>query len=84
MGSTTPSQRLVKSTIGNHVVGGILIDNGSSLDILYRHTFGKIDSLEPSYTQLYGFIWDSIMPSGMISMLLTIGQHPRMKTVNPK
>ena len=30
---------VIKATIGNHVVGRILIDNGSSVDILYGDTF---------------------------------------------
>ena len=32
---------VIKATIGNHVVGKIIIDNGSSVDILYGDTFEK-------------------------------------------
>lgn len=50
---------VVKATIGNYVIGRILIDNGSSDDILYGHTFGNMDlkiaPLTPSSTQLYSF-----------------------------
>lgn len=56
---------LVKATIENHVDETILIDNESSVDILYRYTFRKmdlkIDSLAPSLTQLYSFIKDFVM-----------------------
>lgn len=70
--------------IANHRTKRILIDNGSSVDILYLSTFehmgiGK-DKLRPTTTPLVGFIKDKLYPAGVIMLLVTTGVSPRQVT----
>lgn len=59
----------------------VLIDNGSSADILYLPVFKQMkileDRLQPIETPLIGFTGDKIFPLGSIALLVTawIGAH---------
>ena len=83
---------VVKAMMANNSVYKILVDNGSSVDILYYQVFksmGLKDSdLRPSPSQIYGFIGDFVIPIGVITLLLTLGDYPRksyvMSTINPR
>ena len=54
----------------------ILMDNGSSVDILYYQTFWrmglKINDLKPSPNLVYGFIGDFVTPMETISLPMTL------------
>lgn len=80
-------QIVVKATIINHVAGRIFVDNGSSIDILYGEMFGKMalkaDLLTPSPAQMYSLTGDVVMPNGIISLPLTISEHPKTKVIQP-
>ena len=72
---------VIKAMMANNNVYRILVDNRSSVDILYYQAFqrmGTKDSdLRPSPNPIYGFIGDSVVPAGVITLPLTVGEYPR-------
>lgn len=56
--------------IGAHWVNKILVDNGSSLNILFKSTFDKkklsYEDLEPCIHPIYSFIGEGTNPLGVI------------------
>ncbi|GAV66043.1 hypothetical protein CFOL_v3_09554, partial [Cephalotus follicularis] len=58
----------------------ILIDSGSSTDILYKHAFDELripaDQLKPVKTPLVGFAGENIHPLGSINLSVVAGVTP--------
>ncbi|XP_024027358.1 uncharacterized protein LOC112093363 [Morus notabilis] len=75
---------VVEAMIGNHTVCRILVDNGSSVDLLYSDCLEKMGIhkgwLERTSRPLYGFTGDSVIPQGTIRLLITAGEKPRQAT----
>ena len=71
--------------IANNNVHRILVDNGSSVDILYFQEFErmrlKVSDLKSSSNPIYDFTGDSVVPLGVISLLMTLGEYPRQSCV---
>ena len=71
--------------MANNKVHKILVDNGSSVDILYYQAFQKmglkVSNIKPSSNPVYGFTGDSITPVGVISLPMTMGDYPRQSYV---
>ena len=63
----------------------ILVDNGSSVDILDYQAFQKMSlknsDLKPSPNLVYGFTGDSVTPMGVITLPMTVGEYPRQSCV---
>ncbi|KAJ3698911.1 hypothetical protein LUZ61_002616 [Rhynchospora tenuis] len=61
--------------------GRILIDTGSSTDVIYYETLKKLylqdQPLKPMATPLTGFTGDQLMPMGIIDLPVTFGESPR-------
>ena len=72
---------VIKAMIANNNVHRILVDNGSSVDILYYKAFErmrlKVNGLKPSSNPIYIFIGDFVIPLGVISLPMTLGEYPR-------
>lgn len=62
----------------------ILIDNGSSVNILAYTTFQKMGLLDkellPTNNELYGFTGNPVQITGRIKLPLTLGEDPIMAT----
>ena len=71
--------------MANNKVHSILVDNGSSMDILYYQAFQKmglkVSDLKPSPNPVYEFIGDSVTPMGVISLPMTVGDYPKQSCV---
>ena len=65
----------------NNNVHRILVDNKSSIDILYYQTFQKMglknNDLMPSPNPIYGFTGDFVTPMGVITLPMTVVEYPR-------
>ncbi|GAV73746.1 LOW QUALITY PROTEIN: hypothetical protein CFOL_v3_17229, partial [Cephalotus follicularis] len=63
----------------------ILIDNGSSANILYKHAFDQLripaDQLKPVKTPLVSFAGETIHPLGSINLSVVAGTAPRQTQV---
>ena len=71
--------------MANNKVHMILVDNGSSVDILYYQDFQKmglkVSYLKPFPNLIYGFTRDSVTPMGVISLPMTVGDYPKQSCV---
>ncbi|XP_064995317.1 uncharacterized protein LOC135631507 [Musa acuminata AAA Group] len=76
---------VVSARIANAHVRRIMVDTGSSADILYYDAFQKLglsrDNMKPISSALTGFTGDSISPLGVVTLPLTVGNLPRSKTI---
>ncbi|XP_043700189.1 uncharacterized protein LOC122650889 [Telopea speciosissima] len=76
---------VIKMVIANCMVGRILVDNGSSADILYYDAFEKMllksEILKRVESPLYGFNGAPIRIEGSIELLVTVGTEPKLSTV---
>ncbi|XP_064940575.1 uncharacterized protein LOC135594081 [Musa acuminata AAA Group] len=76
---------VIMARIANAQVRRIMIDTGSSADVLYLDAFWKLglikESLKPICSVLMRFTGDSVSPSGTVTLPLTLGASPRTKTV---
>jgi hypothetical protein len=76
---------VVTLLIGNFNIHRVLVDNGSSADILFLPAFKKMEieqkRVVPAPTPLVGFTGEKVLPVGTISLPLTAGSAPREKTV---
>ncbi|RWV91820.1 hypothetical protein GW17_00045853, partial [Ensete ventricosum] len=63
----------------------IMIDTGSSTDILYLDAFHKLRmtnrDLVAMTSTLTGFIDDAIIPVGIVTLPVTFNDEPRTKTL---
>ena len=72
---------VIKAMIAKNNIHRILVDNGSSMDILYFKAFErmglKVNDFNLSPNPVYGFTGDSVVPLGVISLPMTLGEYPR-------
>ncbi|XP_077224038.1 uncharacterized protein LOC143857491 [Tasmannia lanceolata] len=66
--------------LANWEVKKILMDNGSSADILYYHAFQKMmigdDRLKPVNSDLFGFFGEVVKVEGQIELPVLVGEPP--------
>ena len=75
---------VVRAVMANKTVHRVLVDNGSSADIIFASAFDKIgigrEKLEPVNTHLRGFSGEKVLPLGSIQLVLTLGEPPCQAT----
>ena len=71
---------VVRAIVANTTVHRVLIDNGSSADIIFASAFDKMgigrEKLDPVSTHLRGFSGEKVLPLGSIQLVLTLGEPP--------
>ena len=72
---------VIKAMMANNNMHRILVENGSSVDILYYQAFQKMglknNDLRPCSSPIYGFTGDSVIPVGVITLPMTMEEYPR-------
>ena len=75
---------VIKAIVANKTNHRVLVDNGSSVDIIFASVFDKIgigrEKLEPVNACLRGFSGERILPLGSIQLMLTLGDPPCQAT----
>uniref|UniRef100_A0A2N9HJY0 RNA-directed DNA polymerase n=1 Tax=Fagus sylvatica TaxID=28930 RepID=A0A2N9HJY0_FAGSY len=75
---------VVTLEIAGYSTRRVLIDNGSSVDIIYLTAFQQMridkDQLRPIETPLVGFAGTSVYPLGIITLQLIAGTYPKQAT----
>ncbi|XP_031090958.1 uncharacterized protein LOC115995951 [Ipomoea triloba] len=74
---------VIRLDINNIIVHRVLVDTGSSVNVMYHDTFAKLGlsrkQLMPVRTPLAGFTGDSIEAEGSINLEVEIGDLPHVK-----
>ena len=75
---------VIKAVVANKKVHRVLVDNGSSVDIIFASAFDKMnigrEKLEPVNTHLRGFSGEKVLSLGSIQLVLTLGDpHVRQR-----
>ena len=75
---------VITTMIGNHLVHRCLVDNGSSVDILYLDVLEKMrispQSLRAAASSLHSLTGDSIIPEKSIEWAVSFGEEPKRST----
>ena len=79
---------VIRAVVANKTVHRVLVDNGSSDDIIFASTFDKMDigreKLDPVNTHLRGFSGEKVLPLGSIQLVLTLGEPPCQATTTTR
>ena len=73
---------VIRVVVDNKTIHRVLVDNGSSADIIFASAFDKMgiekEKLEPVNTYLRGFSGEKVTSLGSIQLVLTLGA-PRVR-----
>ena len=79
---------VVRAIVANKTVHRVLVDNGSSADIIFASAFDKMgigrEKLEPVNTHMRGFSGEKVLPLGSIQLVLTLGEPPCQVTTTAR
>ena len=76
---------VIRVVMANKTVHRVLIDNGSSTDIIFASAFDKMgigrEKLESVNAHLLGFSGEKVLPLGSVQLVLTLGDPPCQATM---
>ena len=76
---------VIRVVVANKTIHRVLVDNGSSIDIIFASAFDKMgigrEKLELVSTHLRGFSREKVLPLGSIQLVLTLGNPPCQATM---
>ena len=79
---------VIRAIVANTTVHRVLVDNGSSANIIFTSAFDKMrierEKLEPVSTHLRGFSGEEVLPLGSIQLVLTLGEPPCQATTTTR
>ena len=79
---------VIRVVLANKTVHRVLIDNGSSTDIIFVSAFDKMgigrEKLEPVNAHLRGFSGERVLPLVSVQLVLTLGDPPCQATTMTK
>ena len=79
---------VVRAVVANKTVHRVLVDNGSSADIIFTSAFDKMgigrEKLDPVNTHLRGFSGEKVLPLGSVQLVLTLGEPPCQATTTTR
>ena len=71
---------VIRVVVANKTIHRVVIDNGSSIDIIFVSAFDKMsigrEKLEPVNSYLLGFSREKVLPLGPVQLVLTLGDPP--------
>lgn len=72
---------MITATFGPAIVSKLLVDNRSSVNILFKNMFDKMrlleENLKSCINPIHGFTGETIVPLGIIQVPLTVGTAPK-------
>ena len=75
---------VIKAIVANKTIHRVLVDNGSSADIIFAFAFDKMgigrEKLEPVNSCLRGFVGERVLPLRSVQLVLTLGDPPCQAT----
>ena len=75
---------VIKAIVANKTIHKVLVDNGSSTNIIFASAFDKMgigrEKLDPVNACLRGFLGERVLPLGSVQLVLTLGDPPCQAT----